>query len=74
MVKSRDKEIKKLAFKNELKEKFIFKHEHIQNEVTKTRQENENLLQEKAILSREIERKNYVLEEREIKVCVVSIK
>ena len=74
MVKSQDKEIKKLAFKNELTEKVILKYEHVQNEITKTRQENESLLQERIRLLREIEKKNYLLEECEIKVCIFSMK
>ena len=72
IIELRDREVRKLAFRNELMEKLAVKHEHIETEVLMLRQEKENLLQENARVLKEIEEKNDDLKQYEIKVCVFS--
>ena len=52
-------------------EMLVLKHEYMQHEMTKMKQENEVLLQQNARLSNEIERKNHALKQRDVKVRIM---
>ena len=74
MLKPRDDKIKRLALRNELMGKFALKYEQqIETEATRLKKEEEIGLQAKARFAQEIEEKDKLLKEYEVKVRIGSV-
>ena len=69
----RDEEIKKLEFKNELTQRIIRKNEQMHNDVTGTREERENSLQDTPRCLKELEEKTELLKQYKVKVSTNSV-